>query len=111
MDGRAVRGPRQRSGNAALGRQLNRHRAMPAASGGWGGGVPFLHVKSRGPYLGDLPHAGRARAGSGARAERRIVTNFLDYLKDRILLCDGAIGTEVQAMALDVERDFWGHEN
>ncbi len=39
------------------------------------------------------------------------MTHFLDYLRDRILLCDGAMGTEIQARPLDVERDFWGQEN
>ncbi|MGH7053790.1 MAG: homocysteine S-methyltransferase family protein, partial [Stellaceae bacterium] len=37
--------------------------------------------------------------------------HLLDYIADRVLLCDGAIGTRVQALALDVERDFQGHEN
>ncbi len=39
------------------------------------------------------------------------MTHFLDYLADRVLLCDGAMGTQVQARNLDTERDFWGHEN
>src|SRR5712691_9080285 len=39
------------------------------------------------------------------------MTHLLDYLADRVLLCDGAIGTEVQGRALDIERDFHGHEN
>jgi 5-methyltetrahydrofolate--homocysteine methyltransferase len=39
------------------------------------------------------------------------VAHLLDYLKDRILLCDGAMGTEIQARQLHAERDFWGHEN
>src|SRR5579884_2693028 len=39
------------------------------------------------------------------------MTHLLDYLADRVLLCDGAMGTEVQARNLDVERDFLGHEN
>jgi 5-methyltetrahydrofolate--homocysteine methyltransferase len=39
------------------------------------------------------------------------MTHLLDYLADRVLLCDGAMGTEVQARNLDVERDFQGHEN
>ncbi|HVM78186.1 MAG TPA: methionine synthase [Stellaceae bacterium] len=39
------------------------------------------------------------------------MTHLLDYLKDRVLLCDGAMGTEIQGRALDVERDFLGHEN
>ncbi len=32
-------------------------------------------------------------------------------LKDRVLLCDGGMGSKVQALDLDVEKDFWGHEN
>src|SRR5271156_2017529 len=36
---------------------------------------------------------------------------FLDALNERVLLCDGAIGTRVQARALDTETDFLGQEN
>jgi 5-methyltetrahydrofolate--homocysteine methyltransferase len=36
---------------------------------------------------------------------------LLEALGDRVLLCDGAVGTRVQAMTLDIERDFWGREN
>src|SRR5829696_3237522 len=39
------------------------------------------------------------------------MTHLLDYLADRVLLCDGAIGTQVQGRNLDIERDFHGHEN
>jgi len=39
------------------------------------------------------------------------MTHILDYLADRVLLCDGAMGTQVQARSLDIERDFDGHEN
>ena len=39
------------------------------------------------------------------------MTHLLDYLADRVLLCDGAMGTQVQARNLDIERDFLGHEN
>ena len=39
------------------------------------------------------------------------MTHLLDYLADRVLLCDGAMGTQVQARNLDVERDFLGLEN
>ena len=39
------------------------------------------------------------------------MTHLLDYLADRVVLCDGAIGTRVQASNLDVERDFLGLEN
>ncbi len=36
---------------------------------------------------------------------------FLDFVRDRVLLFDGAMGTQIQAADLDVERDFWGQEN
>ncbi|HUK11184.1 MAG TPA: methionine synthase [Stellaceae bacterium] len=39
------------------------------------------------------------------------MAHLLDYLKDRVLLCDGAMGTEIMARGLSVERDFLGHEN
>src|SRR5437763_148176 len=39
------------------------------------------------------------------------MTHFLDYLADRVVLCDGAMGTQVQARNLDIERDFLGLEN
>jgi len=39
------------------------------------------------------------------------MTHLLDYIADRVILCDGAIGTQVQARNLDIERDFAGHEN
>ena len=39
------------------------------------------------------------------------MTHFLDYLADRVVLCDGAMGTQVQARNLDTERDFLGLEN
>ncbi len=36
---------------------------------------------------------------------------ILEALAERVLLCDGAMGSRVQALDLDVERDFWGKEN
>src|SRR5712672_1731001 len=39
------------------------------------------------------------------------MTHLLDYIADHVILCDGAIGTQVQARNLDIERDFAGHEN
>ncbi|HVH77750.1 MAG TPA: homocysteine S-methyltransferase family protein, partial [Stellaceae bacterium] len=39
------------------------------------------------------------------------MTHILDYLADRVLLCDGAIGTEIQARNLDIVHDFCNHEN
>ena len=39
------------------------------------------------------------------------MTHLLDYLADRVLLCDGAMGTEVQAQNLDIVHDFHNHEN
>ena len=28
-----------------------------------------------------------------------------------VLLCDGGMGSRVQALTLDIERDYWGQEN
>jgi 5-methyltetrahydrofolate--homocysteine methyltransferase len=39
------------------------------------------------------------------------MSTFLDALNERVLLCDGAIGTRVQALTLDLQRDFLGQEN
>jgi 5-methyltetrahydrofolate--homocysteine methyltransferase len=39
------------------------------------------------------------------------MAHLLDYLADRVLLCDGAVGTQVQARNLDIEHDFLGNEN
>jgi 5-methyltetrahydrofolate--homocysteine methyltransferase len=37
--------------------------------------------------------------------------HLLDLLADRVLLCDGAMGTQMQARHLHVEHDYHGHEN
>ena len=37
--------------------------------------------------------------------------HLLDVLRERVLLCDGGMGSRVQALTLDVERDYWGREN
>jgi 5-methyltetrahydrofolate--homocysteine methyltransferase len=37
--------------------------------------------------------------------------HLLDALRDRVLLCDGGMGSRVQALTLDVEADYWGREN
>ncbi len=39
------------------------------------------------------------------------MAHILDVLRDRVLLCDGGTGSRVQALTLDVERDYLGHEN
>jgi 5-methyltetrahydrofolate--homocysteine methyltransferase len=39
------------------------------------------------------------------------VAHIFDFLAEQVLLCDGAMGTEVQARKLDIERDFKGQEN
>ncbi|KJS42247.1 MAG: methionine synthase [Rhodospirillaceae bacterium BRH_c57] len=39
------------------------------------------------------------------------MTDFLDHLRDRVLLCDGGMGSLVQAMNLSVEEDYQGQEN
>ena len=37
--------------------------------------------------------------------------HLLDALRDRVLLCDGGMGSRVQALTLDVEADYWNREN
>jgi 5-methyltetrahydrofolate--homocysteine methyltransferase len=39
------------------------------------------------------------------------MSELLDHLRREVLLCDGAIGSRVQALDLEVERDFHGKEN
>ena len=36
---------------------------------------------------------------------------LLQALRERVLLCDGGMGSRVQALTLDTERDYWGREN
>jgi 5-methyltetrahydrofolate--homocysteine methyltransferase len=37
--------------------------------------------------------------------------HLLQALRDRVLLCDGGMGSRVQALTLDVDKDYWGKEN
>ena len=37
--------------------------------------------------------------------------HLLDALRDQVLLCDGGMGSRVQMLTLDVERDYLGREN
>ncbi len=37
--------------------------------------------------------------------------HLLDALHDHVLLCDGGMGSRVQALTLDVEKDYWDREN
>ncbi|MBM3525507.1 MAG: methionine synthase, partial [Alphaproteobacteria bacterium] len=39
------------------------------------------------------------------------MSKFLEALRERVLLCDGGTGSRVQAMTLDIERDYLGKEN
>ncbi|MBT3359558.1 MAG: methionine synthase [Rhodospirillales bacterium] len=39
------------------------------------------------------------------------MTKLLEVLNDNVLLCDGGMGSKVQAADLDVEKDFLGYEN
>src|SRR5690349_6810477 len=39
------------------------------------------------------------------------MSDFLALLRERVLLCDGAMGTQVQALDLDINRDYLGQEN
>ncbi len=37
--------------------------------------------------------------------------HLLDALRDQVLLCDGGMGSRMQALTLDIERDYWNQEN
>ncbi len=37
--------------------------------------------------------------------------HLLQALRDQVLLCDGGMGSRVQALTLDIEADYWGREN
>src|SRR3954451_14092398 len=37
--------------------------------------------------------------------------HLLEALHDRVLLCDGGMGSRVQALTLDIDKDYWGREN
>jgi len=39
------------------------------------------------------------------------MTDFLDALKQRVILLDGAMGTQIQGRDLSIEEDFLGQEN
>ncbi|SIT00488.1 methionine synthase [Insolitispirillum peregrinum] len=39
------------------------------------------------------------------------MSDFLNHLKERVLLCDGGMGSLVQALSLSVDGDFEGREN
>ncbi|MEQ8356906.1 MAG: methionine synthase [Kiloniellaceae bacterium] len=39
------------------------------------------------------------------------MSRFLDLLSERVLLCDGGMGSRVQAMDLSLEGDYWNQEN
>ena len=37
--------------------------------------------------------------------------HLLQALRDTVLLCDGGMGSRVQALTLDIEKDYWNQEN
>lgn len=39
------------------------------------------------------------------------MSRFLEFVEKQVLLLDGAMGTQIQAVDLDVEKDYWGQEN
>src|SRR5579863_10078008 len=68
--------------------------------------VPLpARVEREGPAA--KPWEGEGQFGGQARS----MTHLLDYLADRVLLADGAMGTRVQATSLHIEHDFRGKEN
>ena len=38
-------------------------------------------------------------------------SHLVEALRRHVLLADGGMGSRVQALSLDIERDFWGREN
>jgi 5-methyltetrahydrofolate--homocysteine methyltransferase len=39
------------------------------------------------------------------------MAHWLEFLETQIALLDGAMGTQIQGMDFDVEKDYWGQEN
>src|SRR5690242_17711404 len=39
------------------------------------------------------------------------MAHILDVLSQRVLLCDGAMGTQAQGRSLHIDHDYCGHEN
>ena len=39
------------------------------------------------------------------------MSQFLEFLRNQVLLLDGAMGTQIQGADLKVEEDYWGQEN
>ena len=37
--------------------------------------------------------------------------HLLEALRENVLLCDGGMGSRVQALTLDTDKDYWGREN
>ena len=37
--------------------------------------------------------------------------HLLEALSRNVLLCDGGMGSRVQALTLDIEKDYWDKEN
>lgn len=39
------------------------------------------------------------------------MSRFLEFIDKQVLLLDGAMGTQIQSVNFDVEKDYWGQEN
>ncbi|MAM40958.1 MAG: 5-methyltetrahydrofolate--homocysteine methyltransferase [Erythrobacter sp.] len=78
---------------------------MPSPVRGRRAKISLLHAQPRGTELCDLPYARLAAAG------RRVMTSarqaFLEESSKRILIVDGAFGTEIQSWKLS-EEDYAG---
>ena len=37
--------------------------------------------------------------------------HLLDVLRERVLLCDGGMGSHMQGLSLQIHDDYWGREN
>src|SRR5690606_32030114 len=61
------------------------------------------------PAARRAPGAALRRLSSGAPGVR--MADFLQTLQRRVVLFDGAMGTQIHARELSVEAGFWGKEN
>ncbi len=39
------------------------------------------------------------------------MSRFAEFIESEVMLLDGAMGTQIQGVNLDVEKDYWGQEN
>ena len=73
--------------------------------------LPRLCAQPRRAAAGPSPPARHRGTHSCRRLKREyLLTDFLDHARERVLLLDGAMGTQIQGRDLTLD-DFWGQEN